>query len=49
MNAKEFIRKLNLMINVGTNFDYKKEYKKLSIEDKKEVDEFLKKQEFTLN
>ena len=49
MTAKDYIRKVNFMINVGANFDYKKEYQKLSIEDKKTVDEFFKNKEFTLN
>lgn len=49
MNAKDYIRKLNFMINCGTNFDYKKEYQKLNTEDKKIVDEYLKEKEFILN
>lgn len=48
MSANDFIRKLNFMINVGANFDYKKEYEKLSEEDKKKVDEYLKSKEYTL-
>ncbi len=48
MSAKDYIRKLNFMINCGTNFDYKKEYQKLSIEDKKIVDEYLKTKEYEL-
>lgn len=48
MNAKDYIRKINFMINCGTNFDYKKEYEKLSAEDKKIVDEYLKTKEYEL-
>ena len=29
MNANDYIRKVNFMINCGTNFDYKKEYEKI--------------------
>ena len=49
MSAKDYIKKVNFMINCGTNFDYKKEYEKLSEEDKKIVDEYLKTKEFTLD
>lgn len=48
MSADDFIKKLNFMINVGTNFDYKKEYEKLSEEDKKKVDGYLKSKGYTL-
>lgn len=49
MTAKDYIRKVNFMINSGTNFDYKKEYEKLSAEDKKTVAEYFRTKEFTLN
>ncbi len=48
MSATDYIRKLNFMINCNTSFDYKKEYEKLSLEDKKIVDEYFKTKELTL-
>lgn len=48
MTASEFIRKVNFMVNVGTDFDYKKAYKTLSPLDKATVDEYLKTTVFTI-
>lgn len=47
MDAQTYIRKINFMINVGTDFDWKKEYEKLSAEDKASVDLYLQQTSFT--
>ena len=49
MNAQEFITKVNFMISVGTDFNYKQAYTTLSDEDKKIVDDYFESIEFTLS
>lgn len=46
MTAQEYIVKVNFMVNVGTDFDYKKVYKTLSDEDKKIVDKHFAENKF---
>jgi len=47
MTAQEYIRKVNFMINVGTDFDYKEVYKTLTNDIKHEVDIYFKDKVFT--
>lgn len=49
MDAKEYIRKLNFMVNVGTDFKYKEVYETLTPEDKLIVDEYTENTVFTLS
>lgn len=46
MTAEEYIRKVNFMVNVGTDFDYKRIYKTLSEEDKATVDKYFQENKF---
>ena len=46
MTAQEYIVKVNFMVNVGTNFDYKEVYKTLSDEDKAIVDKYFAENKF---
>lgn len=48
MTAQEYIVKVNFMINVGTNFDYKEVYKTLSDEDKAIVDKHFAEHKFVI-
>lgn len=47
MSSQDYIRKINFMINAGTDFDWQKEYKLLSAEDKANVDLYLQNTSFT--
>ena len=46
MTAQEYIVKVNFMVNVGTDFDYKGVYKTLSEEDKVTVDKYFQENKF---
>jgi hypothetical protein len=47
MNAQEYIKKVNFMVNAGTDFDYKEAYKTLSKEDQATVDAYFDNKTFT--
>lgn len=46
--AREYIKRVNFMVNLGSDFDYRAEYKKLSDEDKKIADQYFEENHFTV-